>query len=158
MPKSNIKIRDASRNDAQEIGTMAKEFADYLRTLGDKTKFKFSAETYMRDGFGVNPAFRGLIAEIDGKAAGYSLYHWGYDTDRAIRLIHIVDLFVREEYRGREVGHALVKNIQDVCRSDGGEMLVWEVHTANQLARKFYWKLGARYIKHLLMMRLPVKW
>ena len=49
MPKSKLKIREANRNDAQEIGAMAKEFADYLEALGDKTNFKFSAETYMRD-------------------------------------------------------------------------------------------------------------
>ena len=157
MSKSKICIREAQKNDSTEISAMAKEFADYLRALGDKTKFKFNAKTYLRDGFGHNPAFKGLITEVNSKAAGYLLYHWGYDTDRAIRIIHIVDLFVREEFRRHGVGRALMQGSRTICEDGGGKMLVWEVHAPNRPARKFYWRLGARYIKNMLMMKLPVK-
>ncbi len=157
MSKSKICIREAQKNDSTEIGAMANEFADYLRALGDKTKFRFNSKTYLRDGFGHKPAFKGLIAEVNSKAAGYLLYHWGYDTDRAIRIIHIVDLFVREEFRRHGGGQALMQGAQTICKEGGGEMLVWEVHAPNRPARKFYRQLGAHYVKNILMMKLPVK-
>jgi len=157
MADNQICIRDAESKDAQVIGTMAKEFADYLRALGDKTKFKFNARTYLRDGFGHKPAFKGLITEVNGKATGYLLYHWGYDTDRAVRIIHIVDLFIRQEYRRQGIGQALMRSIKTIAKENDVKMLVWEVHTSNRNARKFYWGFGARYIKNVLMMKLPVK-
>ena len=158
MSKSKICIREAQKNDSTEIiGAMAKDFADYLRSLGDKTKFKFNAMTFLRDWFGNHPAFKGLVAEVNGETAGYLIYHWGYDTDRAIRIIHIVDLFVRDEFRRHGAGWALMQGAQTICEEGGGEMVVWEVHASNRVARKFYWRLGARYIKNTLMMKLPVK-
>jgi GNAT superfamily N-acetyltransferase len=157
MYNTKIRIRKAQPVDAQEIGEMAKEFADYLRALGDKTRFKFNARTFLRDGFGNHPAFEGLVTEVNGEPAGYLLYHWGYDTDKAIRIIHIVDLFVREEFRRHGAGQALIERVQAICKAGGGQVLVWEVHALNRLARKFYRHLGARYIKNLLMMKLQVK-
>lgn len=87
-------IRAAAFEDAERIGKMAGEFADYLRSLGDDTDFKFDAAAYRRDGFGPNAAFAGLVAELDGALAGYLLYHFGYDVDRASRIMHVVDLWV----------------------------------------------------------------
>ncbi len=155
--KNEIKIRVSKRTDAQVIGAMAKEFAGYLRALGDKTKFRFNSKTYMRDGFGRNPAFKGLITEVNGKTAGYLLYLWGYDTDRAVRIIHILDLFIREEYRRQGIGQACMKRIISIAKEGDAKMLIWEVHASNHNARKFYWGFGARYIKNMLMMKLPVK-
>jgi len=88
-----ILIRTATPSDATDIGQLAQQLAAYLQGLGDLTDFQFNAETYLRDGFGPNPAFAGLVAETDGQAwterserlIGYLLYHFGYDTDLAIR-------------------------------------------------------------------------
>ncbi|MCI0387158.1 MAG: hypothetical protein MOB07_00070 [Acidobacteria bacterium] len=79
-----LNIRAASADDAEAVGRLAQQFADYLRSLGDTTDFKLNAQTYLRDGFGANPAFSGLVAELDGNIVGYLLYHSGYDTDKNI--------------------------------------------------------------------------
>jgi len=65
-----MKIREATRDDANEIGALAEEFTNYLRSLGDETDFRFNANTFLRDGFGEEPAFKGLVAEIKGDTAG----------------------------------------------------------------------------------------
>jgi hypothetical protein len=78
-----IRIRPARASDADEIGELARQFAEYLGSLGDPTEFKLSAEAYLRDGFGKQPAFSGLVAEDGGKVVGYLLYHLGYDSDAA---------------------------------------------------------------------------
>ena len=44
-------IRPALASDAQSIGNLARQFASYLRELGDLTDFKLTANAYLRDGF-----------------------------------------------------------------------------------------------------------
>src|SRR5689334_20387921 len=102
-----LKTRAAGAGDADRVGELAREFADYLRSLGDTTDFHFTSESYLRDGFGSNPAFSGLVAELDGNVIGYLLYHFGYDSDRAARNLHIADLYVDVRSRHQGVGRAL---------------------------------------------------
>ena len=84
-------IRPTLASDAQSIGNLARQFASYLRELGDLTDFKLTANAYLRDGFGTTPAFAGLVAEDQGKVIGYLLYHFGYDSDRAARnMLHLL--------------------------------------------------------------------
>src|SRR3954463_4198850 len=103
-----IIVRPALAHDAHAIGTLARQFADYLGALGDQTEFKLSAKAYLRDGFGKQPAFSGFVAEDKGQVLGYLLYHFGYDSDAAERNVHIADLYVERNARNRGVGTALM--------------------------------------------------
>jgi ribosomal protein S18 acetylase RimI-like enzyme len=149
-------IRNATAADAQAIGELAKEFQEYLRALGDRTHFEFTAETYLRDGFGPSPAFAGLVAELGSEVIGYLLYHFGYDTDRAMRLMHVIDLYVQASQRRQGVGEALMRAAAQICRNAGGRELTWSVFSPNTLAFQFYERLGAKRIKQLEFMYLPV--
>src|SRR5882724_2272892 len=100
----DLKIRPALAEDAQAVGNLAQQFANYLRSLGDTTDFNLSAERYLRDGFGSRAAFAGLVAEVHGKVIGYLLYHFGYDSDAAARTLHIVDLYVDSATRRQGAG------------------------------------------------------
>ena len=67
MPLSDSKmkfiVRRAQAEDAEAVGQFAKEFIDYLRSIGDEdAEQKFDAGAYLRDGSGSNPAFSGLEA------------------------------------------------------------------------------------------------
>jgi ribosomal protein S18 acetylase RimI-like enzyme len=124
--------------------------------MGDRTDFEFTAETYLRDGFGPNPAFSGLVAELDGRVIGYLLYHFGYDTDRAMRLMHVIDLYVHASERRRGAGEALMRAAAGICREAGGRELIWSVFSPNKLAFRFYERLGAQRIKELECMYWPV--
>jgi ribosomal protein S18 acetylase RimI-like enzyme len=151
----NATIRTASAADAPSIGNLARAFQRYLRALGDQTHFEFSAETYVRDGFGPSPAFAGLVAELNGEVIGYLLYHLGYDTDRAMRLLYVIDLYVGETERRRGVGEALMRAAAAVGREAGARELVWSVFFTNELAFRFYERLGAKRIRELEFMCVP---
>src|SRR3989304_6548339 len=127
MSAMSAVIRNATAADADASGTLAKAFQECLRALGDRTHFEFTAETYLRDGFGLNPAFSGLVAERDGQVIGYLLYHFGYDTDRTMRLMHVIDLYVHASQRRRGVGEALMRTAAEICREAGGRGLIWSV-------------------------------
>lgn len=149
-------IRSATAEDAEAVGKLAKEFADYLRALGDTADIWLDAEAYLRDGFGPNPAFSGLVAESEGEIIGYLLYHPGYDVDYVTRILHIIDLYVQEQWRRQGVGRALMEEAAKICRQLGGTQLFWSVYNRNKPAFAFYESLGARYTQELVFMRLDV--
>jgi hypothetical protein len=69
----NVNIRRSTSDEAIKIGQLARQFPSYLQSLGDQTEFKFNAEVYLRDGFGADPAFTGLVAEVEGRVIGHLL-------------------------------------------------------------------------------------
>jgi ribosomal protein S18 acetylase RimI-like enzyme len=149
-----LKVRSALASDAPSIGRLAKQFASYLRNLGDQTDFKLTAEAYLRDGFGLRPAFKGLVAEEDGQVIGYLLYHFGYDSDGAFGNMHIVDLYVDTKDRKKGVGRALMKAAAEIAREAGLQEIIWSVYHANELATEFYEGLGAKRITEVFFMKL----
>jgi GNAT superfamily N-acetyltransferase len=152
-----MKIREATRDDAGDIVALSDEAVEYLRSLGDTADFQFNASTYLRDGFGNSPAFQGLVAEINNEVVGYLLYHPGYDTDLAIRILHIINLYVRPANRLQGVGRALMKRAGEICTAAGGKGLSWSVYSPNRPAFDFYERLGARYHRDMEYMYLPLE-
>lgn len=129
-----IAVRPATADDATIIVRLARGLS---LTDGGRTS-RLTEDAYRRDGFGAEPAFRVLVAEIDGMVAGYALYFSGYDTDRATRGVYLADLFVDADYRRYGVGRALMKAVARACRDLGGEWMFWSVLKRNRVARKFY--------------------
>jgi len=151
-----LTVRTALASDALAIGLLAKQFASSLRSLGDETEFKLTAETYLRDGFGSHPAFAGLVAEDKCKVVGYLLYYFGYDSDAAAPILHIADLYVDSRSRKRGAGRALMARAARIAREAGAPELIWSVYHANGLATAFYEKLGAQRITDVFFMKIPV--
>ena len=149
-------IRPALASDAPAVGRLAGQFASYLRTLGDQTDFKLTVEAYLRDGFGLQPAFKGLVAEEGRQIIGYLLYHFGYDSDGAFTNLHVVDLYVDSQARKRGVGRALMRAAAKIAREAVSQEIIWSVYHGNDLATAFYEKLGARRVTEVFFMTLPV--
>jgi len=151
-----ITIRQATPEDAESIVRLEQESEEYLRLIGDSIPTILNLDTYLRDGFGEEPAFSGLVAETDGKVVGYPLYHPGYDFDHGGRVLYIVDLFVTEKARKKGAGRALMEAAAEICRNAGGKELVWAVYNPNKPAFSFYESLGARYIENMTYMQWKV--
>jgi len=155
----NIKIRPAAAEDAAEIASLEMEFVDYLFRLGDRNPTSLNVVTYLRDGFGPNPAFSGFVAQADNRIIGYILYHPGYDIDRGGRIYYVIDLFVTEKFRGQGTGRKLMNSVTETCLAAGGNELVWSVFSPNKSAIAFYESLGARSLnqENMIYMHLKVK-
>ncbi len=151
----SFSIRSALASDASAVGRLARQFASYLHTLDGQTDFKLTAEAYLRDGFGLRPAFKGLVAEEEEKVIGYLLYHFGYDSDGAFSNLHVVDLYVDSKARKKGVGRALMTAAAGIAREAGSQEIIWSVYHANELATEFYQRLGARRITEVFFMKLP---
>jgi ribosomal protein S18 acetylase RimI-like enzyme len=152
----DLSIRPISIGDAESVERLYAQSAAHLRSLGDRTEFRFTAEAYRRDGFGEHPAFSGIIAVLDETPVGHLLYTLGYDTDGAGRFLFVIDLAVDERVRGRGIGRALMARASAICRDAGGGLLFWAVYAKNDLALKFYRRLGAEEITGGVFMTLSV--
>ncbi len=104
----------------------------------------FNAATVRRDAFGRRRAFRVFVAEARGRLVGYASFAAGYNTDIAARDLWLHDLFVQPAWRGRRVGHALVRAVAREAARRGLAGLEWGVRDSNRRALRFYRRLGAR--------------
>lgn len=95
-----------------------------------------------KSGFHNDPSFGVLLAEINGKVAGYCSYTWCYSIWLGGNYMNIDDVFVWEEYRGKQVGEKLMLKAKEVCLSKDAVRIKWEVERDNHAAIKFYERLG----------------
>ena len=68
-------------------------------------------------GFGARPKFETLIAEIDALPAGYALFFDYYSSFKGPG-IFLEDLFVRPQFRGKNVGRALFARVARIAVED----------------------------------------
>ncbi len=127
-------VRPATAEDADTIV----RFVHALSLHDGGRVSRLTRDTLLRDGFGPDPAFSVLLAEVDGAAAGFALYFAGYDTDRAARGVYMSDLYVEDGFRRRGVGRALIRGVAAACRENGGKWMFWSVLKRNRNARRFY--------------------
>ena len=133
-----ITVRPARPEDAKRIAGMARALS-----LADGGRpSRFSADTFVRDGFGANSAFAAVVAEIEGEIAGYAIYYPGYDTDSATRGIYLADLFVEEARRRQGIGGKLLAGLAAQARREGARWMFWSVLKRNRGARRFYKKIA----------------
>ena len=149
-----VTIRPITADDAAAVVRLWRDFARYLRELGDTDDQNLSEAVFLRDGFGPEPAFFGFIAERESRAVGYLLYHFGYDVDRGARVMYIVDLWVDPAARRGGVGRALMRAAAARCRARGASELIWAVFAPNKLAVDFYARLGGEIYTALKFMHI----
>ncbi len=135
-------IRPATINDATLLRTLIRELAEFEHEL---ELCMLEEADLRRDGFGENPKFRALIAEWDGQPAGYALFFGYYSTWAGRRGLFLEDLFVRETFRGRGIGKALLASVARIAVQENCYGVHWEVLDWNEKAIEFYKSLGAEF-------------
>jgi GNAT superfamily N-acetyltransferase len=134
-------IRPATVDDVTLLRTMIRELAEFERELN---RCVIEEMDLVRDGFGADPQFRALMAEWDGHPAGYALF-FGYYSTWAGRGLFLEDLFVREQFRGRGIGKALLASVARIAVQENCYGVHWEVLGWNEKAIQLYQSLGAEF-------------
>ncbi|GAC19001.1 GNAT family N-acetyltransferase [Paraglaciecola arctica] len=135
-------VREATISDVDIVHELIMAIAKYH---GQEQYVITSKMELINAGFAENPSFGVLIAEIDGKVAGYCSYTWNYSIWAGSVFMNIDDVFVWEKYRGQSVGEKLMLKAKDVCSAKGASRIRWEVEQDNLKAIKFYKRLGADF-------------
>lgn len=95
-------------------------------------------ERYMQAG----GHFKALIAEVDEAAVGMAIYYNRFSTWVGDYL-HLEDLYVKPEYRGRGVAKQLITTLGDTALGCGMKRMEWLVLDWNKSAIRLYEHLGA---------------
>jgi GNAT superfamily N-acetyltransferase len=136
-------IRPATTADVQQILAFIRALAVYERAPDAVVA---TEEGLLRDGFGPHPYFECLLAEHDGRPAGFALYFYNYSTWVGRPGIYLEDLFVEPEMRGLGIGKALLQSVAAVAVEKGAERMQWAVLDWNTPSIDFYAAMGGEFL------------
>ena len=145
-----LNIRPATKDDVGLILEFIYALAVYER---EPHSVKATEADLLRDGFGTEPRYRCLIAEYDGKPAGFALYFYNYSTWRGRAGIYLEDIFVKPEFRKRGIGKALLLHMAKLAVEQQCGRFEWAVLDWNKPAIDFYESLGAVRMSEWIPMR-----
>ncbi|XP_007950450.1 thialysine N-epsilon-acetyltransferase [Orycteropus afer afer] len=145
---ASVRIREAEEGDCGDILRLIRELAEYEKLLD---QVKISEDALRIDGFGENPFYHCVIAEIlpaqdepQGlHVVGYGLYYFTYSTWKG-RNVYLEDIYVMPEYRGQGIGSKIIKKVAEVALDKGCSQLRLAVLDWNKKAMDLYKALGAQ--------------
>ncbi|GLB23828.1 N-acetyltransferase [Lacrimispora xylanolytica] len=134
-----ITFRYADRQDLGLILEYIKELAEYEK-LQDEV---VATEEILEEWIFNQKKAEVILAQADGKEAGFILFFHNFSTFLGRAGIYLEDLFVRSEYRGAGVGKALLKKLATITVERGCGRLEWSCLDWNQKSIDFYRSMGA---------------
>src|SRR5512145_314600 len=93
-----VRIRFATADDAALIVMLVRELTEYQQEPLDNVKL--TEADIRRDSFGAAPRIETILAEVDGKTAGFVVFYHNYSTWAGRPGIYLLDVFVRDWARG----------------------------------------------------------
>ncbi len=132
-----IKIRAVNKDDKSRWLEL---FADYITFYNSKLSDQQFELTWQRinSDFNINC----LVAELDSKVVGFTHYIWRPDTWEEQDFCYLEDLYTDPQVRGKGVGRALIKAVEDIAIAKGSKRLYWTTAPDNELARTLYDKIA----------------
>jgi GNAT superfamily N-acetyltransferase len=135
-----LNIRPAVASDASTLLRFIRELAEFEK-LSHEVK---ADEAGLRQTLFVESnGTEAVIAEVDGKPAGYALFFKSYSTFLAKPGIYLEDLYVSPEFRSNGIGEAILKYLAQLCLNRNYGRLEWSVLDWNERAIRFYRNVGA---------------
>ena len=146
-----LRIRPAVAADAALILSLIRELADYEHMLEQVTATEAGIRATL---FSAKPAAECVIAEQDGKPAGFALFFHNYSTFLGQPGLYLEDLYVKPELRSRGIGRKLLAHLARLALERGCGRFEWSVLDWNEPAIRFYKGLGAKMMDAWRINRL----
>jgi len=128
----------ATENDIDTLLAMMRELYRYDGIEFDEGRQRPALVRLLRDG----SIGRAYLIRDDDRAVGHIFLTFDYGLEYGGSEVWIDELFVREECRGRGVGAAAIRFVEEVCRSWDVQALHLGVAMVNRRALAFYLKNG----------------
>src|SRR5271154_6288872 len=110
--ENKVAIRPATADDCGLILGFIRELALYEKAPGAVVA---TADQLREHGFGDNPQFEALIAELDGEPVGMALFHTRFSTWLGQPTLYLEDIFVSEAARDHGVGRRLMARLATIA-------------------------------------------
>lgn len=134
-----FQVRKATKNDMPSVLKLINELAVYER---EPDAVEVTVADLERDGFGDQALFNCFVAEAEDKIVGMALFYNRYSTWKG-KTIHLEDLIVNEDYRGKGIGMQLYKKVMQFALEENIKRVEWVVLDWNTPAVNFYKNTGA---------------
>lgn len=132
-------LRPAVAADADAIHAA---LLDLARDIGLEGKVSSTVDDIRRHGFGPDPAFEAILAEVDGSVVGLCLFFRSFSTWKGRPGTYVQDLYVAEAHRGAGLARRLLGAVAVLTRARGGTYLRLSVDAGNASAQRFYSNIG----------------
>jgi GNAT superfamily N-acetyltransferase len=132
-----ISIRPIKPSDKVKWLELFQEYIVFYKSKLSVEQFDLTWQRINSD-FNINA----LVAELDGKVVGFTHYIWRPDTWEAQDFCYLEDLYTDPKVRGKGVGRALIKAVEDIAIAKGSKQLYWTTAPDNELARTLYDKIA----------------
>jgi GNAT superfamily N-acetyltransferase len=146
-----LRIRPATAQDVPSILSFIRDLAEFEKLAHEVVATEEKLKNTL---FGERPVAEVLIAEWEGKPAGFALFFHSYSTFLAKPGIYLEDLFVRTEFRSKGIGEALLRRLAALAKERDCGRLEWSVLDWNERALKFYRSLGAAPMSEWTVQRM----
>jgi GNAT superfamily N-acetyltransferase len=146
-----VRVRAATRDDVPQIYAFIVELAVYEREPEGVTGTPEMLDEAL---FGPRPSAEALIAEIDGEAVGFAVFHGTFSTWECAPGIWLEDLYVPDRHRRAGAGLALLSHLAALALERGCPRVEWHALDWNELALGFYQRLGAERLSEWELHRL----
>ncbi len=130
-------IRDGQHSEAAEIAEMINDF-----NVEEGSPGRITPEGVLDLCFTDGCLYKALVAESDGRLAGYALVTRYFDTDPCAWCSYMQDLYVKSDWRSRGVGRQLIAAVARHTLDEGRAELLWHVRDHNHRGRDFYTRVG----------------
>ena len=147
---NTLTFRNANENDIPLILTMIRELAAYENLLHE---VKADEDTLRYNLFERRMA-EVIFPVLDGKEIGFALFFHNFSTFLGKPGIYIEDLYIREEYRHRGYGKAMIKRIKEIAKERECGRVEWWCLDSNTPSIRFYKNIGAEAMTDWTVYRL----
>lgn len=145
-----MEFRIAERKDCALILSFIKELAKYEHLENEVVATEKLLEEWI---FDKNKAEVLFVLE-EGKEVGFALYFHNFSTSLGRAGIHLEDLFVLPEYRGKGYGKAILKKLAQITVQRGCGRLEWCCLDWNTPSINFYESLKAKPLSEWMIFRV----
>lgn len=135
-----FEIDFATEKDVPIIWGFIKDLAKYEKL---ESEVVATEDSLRKNLFGEKTFAEVLIAKENGFEVGFALFFHNFSTFLGKPGIYLEDLFVKENYRGKGYGKALLKKLAQITVERNCGRLEWSVLDWNEPSIKFYKNLGA---------------
>ena len=143
-------IRFATEKDVSLILGFIKELAEYEK-MSDQV---VADENLLKEWIFDKNKAEVIFALEDGKEVGFALFFYTYSTFVGRAGLHLEDLFVKVDYRGKGHGKRLIKEVAKIAERRNCGRLEWTCLDWNKPSIDFYRSLGAEQLNEWLIFRV----
>lgn len=148
-------LRDVLKSDLDTILEMMVRLATHEKMIH---RLNVSKEMMLDALFEKNADWHCVVAEVDEKLAGFVLYSFA-NLNRIYNPtphLFVDDIFVDEPYRSMGIAQAFFEKLKAIAVQKKIQRIELWCMKENQMAQRFYEKLGAQRLDYVDVFRLKV--